>query len=264
MSPNGVRTLVAVALSLALLAGTADAAVAPPRCWKGKAGCTHTATPHWNLRTFTGSVSVVGTRPNALTCADVQSGAREEIVAGRYTVKFSLDKDLSDSRIGANAQRLPTTSKPLILAFRATSTTHERVRTLTPTGDGQGCTETFRDCDATKNSLVGDQLDVFIRSKRVIQETPGDFIQSHFLECAETPSNVSLLPDDAVEGKFMAEDSTLRAFRHRDTVVTHGRDHQIGDGNTSIAISGKLTYTRTIHACTRYPFTKARCRNARG
>jgi hypothetical protein len=264
MSPNGVRTLLAVAFSLALVAATADAAVSPPRCWKGKAGCTHTSTPHWKLRTFTGSVSVVGTRPNALTCADVQGGAREEIVAGRYTIKFALDKDLSDSRIGANAQTLPTTSKPLVLALRATSTTHEKVRTLTPTGDGQTCTETFRDCDASKPSLVADQLDVFIRSKRVIQETSGDWIQAHFLECAETGTMVSLLPDDAVEGKFMSEDSTLTAFRHRDTVVTHGRDHQIGDGNTSIAISGKLTYTRTIHACTRYPRTKARCRDARG
>jgi hypothetical protein len=256
--------LLAVALSSALLAATADAAVAPPKCWKGRAGCTHTSKPHWNLRTFNGSVSVVGTRSSALTCADVQGGAREEIVAGRYTVKFALDRELSDSRIGANAQKLPTTSKPLVLALRATSTTHETVRTLAPTGDGQTCTETTRDCDASKTSLVGDELDVFIRSKRVIQETAGDFIQSRLLECAETPVMVSLLPDDAVDGKFMSEDSTLTAFRHRDTVVTHGRDHQVGDGNTSITIGGKLIYTRTIHACTRYPLAKARCRDARG
>ena len=98
----------------------------------------------------------------------------------------------------------------------------------------------------------------------MIQETPGDFIKSRFLECAETPTSASLLPDDPVEGKFMSEASSLRAFRHRDTVVTQGRDHQIGDGSTSITVSGKLTYGRSIRACTRYPFTKPRCRTARG
>jgi hypothetical protein len=256
--------LVAAALGVALLAGTADATVAPPKCWKGKAGCTHTATPHWNLRSFDGTVSVVGTRQAALSCADVANGAREEVVAGRYTVRFALDKDLSDSRVPANAQKLPTTSKPLILALNVTSTTHETVRALSPNGDGQTCTESFRDCDISKTSLVGDQLDVFVRGRRVIQESPGDFVQSGLLECAETPTTVSLLPDDALDGKFMSEPSTFNAFRHRSTVVTHGRDHQIGDGNTSVAISGRLTYSRTIHACTRYPRIKARCRDARG
>ena len=32
----------------------------------------------------------------------------------------------------------------------------------------------------------------------------------------------------------------------------------------STQVTGKLTYERTIRACTRYPRTKARCRAARG
>ena len=257
MPPYGVVALIAAIVAVAV--PVADAAVNPPACWKGKAGCTHTSTPSWDLRTFTGSASVVGTRQNALTCADVANGAKEEIVAGRYSVKFALRRDLSDTLVAANAQQLPTTSKPLVLALAVTSTTHERVRTLNP-----DCTETFRDCDMSKTSNVADSLDVFVRAKRVIQETPGDFIQSRFLECAETSTMPSLLPDDALDGKFMSEDSTFSAFRHRDTVVTHGRDRQIGDGNTSIDLSGKLTYARTVRACTRYPLTKPRCRTARG
>jgi hypothetical protein len=259
MLPNGVRTLLAAALAVSLFAAVADAAVAPPRCWKGKAGCTHTATPHWNLRTDAGTVSVVGTRPNTLTCADVASGPREEIVEGRYKVEFTLDPKSSQSLIPANAQKLPTTSKPLKLAFDVTSTTHEKIRTL-----NQDCSESFRDCDKTDTSRAGDTLDVFIRAGRVIQETRGDFIKSRLLECAETPTMTSLLPDDPLEGKLMSEDSSLRAFNHRDAVVTHGRDRQIGDGNTSIDVSGKLTYGRSIRACTRYPLIKERCRTARG
>src|SRR3954447_16274319 len=236
MRPNGVRTLVALALALSFIPlASASGAVTPPQCWKGKSGCTHTATPHWNLKTFTGSVSVIGTRPQALTCADVANGPREEIVSGRYAVKFTLDARASQSRIGADAKEQPITSKPLKLVFDVSSTTHEQVRTLTPAGDGN-CTETFRDCDKTNVSRASDTLDVFVRSRSVIQETPGDFIKSRFLECAETPAMASLLPDDPVEGKFMSEASSLRAFRHRDTVVTQGRDHQIGDGNTGITV----------------------------
>ena len=264
MRPNGVWAVLAAAVALSLLPLAADAAVAPPKCWKGRAGCTHTAVPHWNLRTFDGSVSVVGTRPPQLTCADAVSGPREEIVEGRYVVKLTLDPGSSQSRIAANAQELPTTSKPLKLSFDVSSATHEQVRTLTPDAGGQGCTESFRDCDRSSTSRAGDSLDVFIRSRSVIQETPGDFVKSRFLECAETPTMASLLPDDPLDGKFMSEDSTLAAFRHRDTVVTHGRDHQIGDGATSVEISGKLTYTRSIRACTRYPLAKPRCRTARG
>src|SRR4051794_26114686 len=131
MRPNGVGMLVAMAFVLSLIPlATADGAVAPPKCWKGKSGCTHTSTPHWNLRTFAGNVSVVGTRPQALTCADVASGAREEIVAGRYEVKFTLDRRASQSRVAADAQKQPITSKPLKLVFDVSSTTHERVRTL--------------------------------------------------------------------------------------------------------------------------------------
>src|SRR5689334_24470119 len=101
MPLDGVRVLVVAALLLSLVtAVTADAAVRPPKCWKGKRGCTHTATPHWNLRTFNGTVGVVGTRASSLTCADVANGARDEIVAGRYAVTFTLDRDLSDSRVG--------------------------------------------------------------------------------------------------------------------------------------------------------------------
>jgi hypothetical protein len=253
--------LLAAALAVSLFAAVAvaDAAVAPPKCWKGKAGCTHTATPHWNLTTDAGTVSVVGTRPNTLTCADVASGPKEEIVEGRYKAEFTLDPKRSQSLIPANAQKLPTTSKPLELAFNVTSTTHEKIRTL-----NQDCSESFRDCDKTGTSRAGDTLDVFIRAGRVIQETPGDFIKSRLLECAETPTMASLLPEDPLEGEFMSEDSSLRAFSHRDAVVSHGRDHQIGDGNTSIAVSGKLTYVRSIRACTRYPLTRQRCRTARG
>src|SRR3954469_567286 len=264
MPPNGVRTLFAVALVVALVPlAAAQAAVAPPKCWKGKSGCTHTATPHWNLKTFTGSVSVIGSRPQTLTCADVANGPREEIVSGRYAVKFTLDPKASQSLIGADAKQQPITSRPLKLVFDVSSTTHEQVRTLTPAGDGN-CAETFRDCDQTSASRASDTLDVFVRSRSVIQETPGDFIKSRFLECAETPTSASLLPDDPLEGKFMSEASSLRAFRHREVVATHGRDHQIGDGNTSITVSGKLTYGRSIRACTRYAFTKPRCRTARG
>jgi hypothetical protein len=259
MRPNGVRALLVAALAVSVFAAVANAAVAPPRCWKGKAGCTHTAIPHWNLMTFGGSASVTGTRPSTLTCADVASGPKDEIVEGRYTVEFTLDPKSSQSLVPADAQKLPTTSKPLKLAFDVTSTTHERIRTL-----NQDCSESFRDCDKTETSRAGDTLDVFIRAARVIQETPGDFIKSRFLECAETPTMPSLLPDDPVEGKFMSQDSSLRAFSHRDTVVTHGRDHQIGDGNTSLAVSGRLTYGRSIRACTRYPLTRQRCRTARG
>ena len=263
MRPNGVGKVVAIAAVLALVPLTADAAVAPPKCWKGKAGCRHTATPHWNLRTFTGTADVNGTRAKSLTCADVASGPRDEIVAGHYTVRMALKRAQSKTRIGADADKNPVTSKPLALSLLVTSTTHERVRTLAPNPDGT-CTETFRDCDKTDESTKQDTLDVFVRGKRVIQETPGDWIKSAFLECAETPTAPSLLPDDPLDGKFMSEDSTLRAFRHRDTVVTHGRDRQIGDGSTSIALSGKLTYARSIRACTTYPLARTRCRTARG
>jgi hypothetical protein len=262
MRPNGVlATLVAIAV-VAAVPVLAEAAVAPPACWKGKPGCVHTSTPHWNLLTFGGTVSVVGTRNNALTCADVAAGPREEIVAGRYTVKLALDRARSQTRIAANADKLPTTSKPLEIALNVTSTTRERIRTLTPAGDT--CTETFRDCEKSDTSTAKDSLDVFVRARRILQETPGDWINNRFLECAETPDMVSLLPTEPMDVKFMSEPSTFRAFRHRGTTVTHGRDRQIGDGATSIEVSGKLTYARTIRACTKYPLTRSRCRTARG
>jgi hypothetical protein len=260
MRPNGVGAV--VALVVAAVVPAADAAVAPPSCWKGQLGCVHTRTPHWSVRSFTGSVSVVGTRPNALTCADVAGGAREEIVAGRYTVRFVLDRPKSQTRVAADAHKLPITSKPLKLAFDVTSTTHERVRTLTPTADG--CTEAFRECDKSKASNARDTLDVFVRARRVVQETPGDFIKSRLLECAETPDMTSLLPPDPLDAKFMSEASTMRAFRHRNTIVNHGTDRQIGDGSTSIAAKSRLTYARSIRACTSYPLTRRRCRTARG
>ena len=263
MRPNGVSAVLAAALALALVPLAADAAVAPPKCWKGKVGCRHTSTPHWALQTFSGSASVVGTRPPAVTCADAAGGPREEIVAGRYTVKFSLKRATSQTRIAADAQKRPFTSTPLKLTFLVTSTTHERVRTLTANGDGT-CTESFRDCDKATSSTARDSLNVFARNRRVIQETPGDFLKTAFLECAETPTMTSLLPDDPIGEQFMSEASTLRAFNHRDTVVTTGRDRQIGDGSTSIAVSGKLTYARSIRACTTYPLTRTRCRTARG
>jgi hypothetical protein len=263
MRPNGVRTLLATAFVLAAIPAVTEAAVAPPKCWKGKAGCRHTSTPHWNLRTFTGTADVNGTRPNSLTCADVQQGPRDEIVAGHYTVKMSLKRSLSQTRIGADANKNPITSKPLQLSLLVTGTTHERVRTLTSNGNGT-CAETFRDCDRTDQSTKQDTLDLFVRSRSVIQETPGDWIKSAFIECAETPTTPSLLPDDPLDAKFMSERSSLRIFRHPDTTVTHGRDRQIGDGNTSIAVSGKLTYARSIRACTTYPLTKTRCRTAKG
>jgi hypothetical protein len=251
--------VVAAALSLIPLA-SADGAVAPPKCWKGSKGCTHTATPHWNVLSFTGTAGVVGARAPTATCADTP---KDEIVSGRYTVEFALDRKASQTRIAANAQKNPTTSKSLKLVFNVTSATHERVRTLTPAGDGT-CTESFRDCDKTDSSRKSDKLDVFVRSNRIVQETPGDFIKPAFLECAATPTSASLLPDDPLEGMFMSEQSSRSAFRHRDTVVTHGRDRQIGDGNTSIELSGKVTYGRSIRACTRYPLTKQRCRTAHG
>jgi hypothetical protein len=264
MRPNGVRTLLVVtAVVLGAAVGVADAAVAPPKCWKGRSGCEHTSTPHWNLRTFAGTVSVVGSRPQSLTCADVADGAREEIVSGRYTVKFALDRKASQTRVGSDAQKQPITSKPLALVFDVAATTHERVRQLSPNGDGT-CTEAFRDCDKNADSRAKDSLNVVVRGRQVIQETPGDFIRSRFLECAETPTSASLLPDDPVGEEFMTEASSLRAFRHRDTVVTHSRDRQIGDGATSIEITGELTYARTIRACTTYPLARTRCRTARG
>jgi hypothetical protein len=250
-------------LVAAAIPAVSDAAVAPPKCWKGKAGCRHTSTPHWNLRTFTGTADVNGTRPNSLTCADVQQGPREEIVAGHYTVKRRLKRSESQTRVAADAKKNPVTSKPLNLSLLVTSTTHERVRTLAPNGDGT-CTETFKDCDKTDASTKKDTLDVFVRSRSVIQETPGDWIKSAFLECAETPTAPSLLPDDPLDGKFMSEPHSLRIFRHPSTTVTHGRDRQIGDGNTSIAVSGRLTYARSIRACTTYPLSRTRCRTARG
>lgn len=255
--------LVATAFVLAAIPAVTDAAVAPPKCWKGKAGCRHTSTPRWNLRTFTGTADVNGTRPNALTCADVANGPRDEIVAGHYTVKMSLKRSESQTRIGADANKNPITSKPLEIKLAVTSTTHERVRTLTSNGDGT-CSESFRDCDKTDASTKSDTLDVFVRSRSVIQETPGEWIKSAFLECAESATTPSLLPDDPLDGKFMSEPHSLRIFRHPDTTVNHGRDRQIGDGNTSIAVSGELTYARTIRACTTYPLARTRCRTAHG
>jgi hypothetical protein len=263
MRPNGVRTLLVAAAVLSLVPVVADAAVAPPKCWKGKAGCRHTSTPHWNLQAFTGSASVNGTRPGSLTCADVAGGAREEIVQGRYVVKFSLNRVKSQTRVGADAQKRPLTSSPLKLAFAVTSTTHERVRSLAPNGDGT-CTETFRDCDKASNSTARDSLKLFVRNRQVIEEMPGDFLGRAFLECAETPTMTSLLPEDPLGEEFMDEDGSLAAFRHRDTRTSHGHDHQIGDGSTSLAVSGRLTYVRSIRACTTYPQTKTRCRTARG
>src|SRR4051794_33691999 len=111
MGPNGVRALVAAALIVSLLPlAAADATVAPPKCWKGRTGCTHTATPHWNVLGFAGSASVVGTRSAGATCAPAP---KEEIVAGRYTVKFALDRKASQTLIGPDAQKNPTTSKSL-------------------------------------------------------------------------------------------------------------------------------------------------------
>jgi hypothetical protein len=264
MRPNGVWVVVATAVVLALVPLAADAAVAPPKCWKGKAGCRHTSTPHWNLRTFVGNVDVNGTRTNALTCSDVAGGAREEIVAGHYVVKFSLNRASSQTRVAADADKNPITgAKPLALAFAVTSTTHERVRQLAPNGDGT-CTETFRDCDRTSTSTAKDSLDIVTRNRRVVQTTPGDFIKSRFLECAEAQTMPSFLPDDPLGENFMTESSRPAAFKHKDTAVRHSRDRQIGDGSTSIAVSGNLTYIRTIRACTTYPLTRTRCRTARG
>jgi hypothetical protein len=264
MGPNGVRAVLAVAFALALIPlAAAQGAVTPPKCWKGKAGCVHTSTPRWNVTGFNGTVAVVGTKTNGLTCADVANGAREEIVAGRYSVKFALNPARSQTRIAANAQKLPATSKPLALRFNVARTTHEQIRKLTPNGDGT-CTESTRDCDKSDSSTAADTLDVFIRSKRVVQETRGDFIKPAFLECAETPEMGSLLPVEPLDGKFMSETSQLAAFRHRDTLVTQGRDRQIGDGSTTVAISGKVTYARSIRACTTYPLARTRCRTARG
>jgi hypothetical protein len=253
----------AFALALIPLA-SAQGAVTPPKCWQGKAGCVHTSTPHWNVTGFNGTVSVVGTKPSSLTCADTANGPREEIVSGGYTVKFTLDRPRSKTRIAANAHKLPTTSKPLALRFNVTRTTHEQVRKLTPNADGSGCTESTRDCDKSDTSTAADTLDVFIRTQRVVQETPGNFIKPSFLECAETPEMGSLLPVEPLDGKFMSETSRLAAFRHRDTVVTHERDRQIGDGSTTVAVSGKVTYARSIRACTTYPLARQRCRTARG
>jgi hypothetical protein len=263
MRPNGVWAVLLAAMTLALIPLAADGAVAPPKCWMGKPGCTHTAIPHWNLTRLNGSVSVVGTRPPSLTCADVSGGAREEIVAGRYTATFTLDRKASQSRIAADANKRPITSTPLKLVFNVASTTHERVRRLEPAADGN-CTESFRDCDKTDNSRASDSLDVFVRARRVIQEMSGDFVKSRLLECAETPTMASLLPDDPLEGKFMSEDSTFRVFASRDGHVTTSSNRQIGDGSTSIDTSAELSYARSIRACTRYPLTKARCRTARG
>jgi hypothetical protein len=265
MRPYGVLSVVLTALALALIPiATAQSAVTPPKCWKGKAGCRHTSTPRWNLTGFGGTVTVVGTKPKSLTCADVTAGAKEEIVAGRYTAKFTLDRARSKTLIPANADKLPTTSKPLDVHFNVTSTTHEQVRTLTPSSDPAGCTETFRDCNKPDSSTATDTLDVFIRTGRVIQETRGDFIQPRQLECAETPEMGSLLPSDALNGKLVSETSTAAAFRHRDTDKSFGRDRQIGDGSVSMTLSGKLTYARSIRACTTYPLTRTRCRTARG
>lgn len=265
MRPNGVLSVIVAALALALIPiATAQSAVDPPKCWKGKAGCRHTSTPFWNLTGFGGTVSVVGTKPKSLTCADVTSAPKEEIVAGRYTAKFTLDRARSETRIASDADKLPTTSKPLDVHFNVTSTTHEQIRTLTPSSDPAGCTETFRDCDKSDSSTATDTLDVFIRTGRVIQETRGDFVQPRLLECAETPDMGSLLPSDALGGELVSETSSAAAFRHRDTVKTFGRDRQIGDGSVSIVLSGKLTYARSIRACTTYPLTRTRCRTARG
>src|SRR4051795_3429816 len=111
MQPNGVRTLLVVLALVLATAVAADAAVAPPKCWKGKTGCRHRQTPHWNLRTFTGIADVNGTRPNSLTCADVQQGARDEVVAVHYKVKMSLKRAESQTRIGVDAHNNPITSK---------------------------------------------------------------------------------------------------------------------------------------------------------
>jgi hypothetical protein len=265
MRSNGVSAVLLTALALALIpVATADSAVAPPACWKGNAGCRHTSTPHWSLTSYRGTVSVVGTKQKTLTCADVVAGPKEEIVAGRYMAKFALDAARSDRRIAADAKKQPTTSKPLDLHFNITSTTHEQIRTLTPSADPAGCTETFRDCNNTKTTTATDTLDVFIRTRRVIQETRGDFIQPRLLECAETPDMSSLLPSDALNGKLVSESSRLTTFRHRGSVVPFGGDHQIGDGAVSVSTAGKLTYARSIRACTTYPLTRTRCRTARG
>lgn len=264
MSPPGVRTLLAAALALSLVTAlAAQAATTPPPCWKGRAGCTHTSTPSWGVSAFSGTVSVVGTRRNSLTCAAVANGAKEEIVAGRYTVDFKLRPAKSGKRIGSDAQKLPRTTTSLRLPLDVTSKTHERLRTLTPTGDGQ-CAETFRDCDKSETSTAADRLTVFVRARRVIQETAGAFVQSRLLECAATPDMTSLLPADALESTLVSEDSAPSHFHHRGTAIPIGSDRQVGDGDTTIAISGRLTYARFIHACTRYPRTRARCSDARG
>jgi len=251
------------ALALALTPVAADA-VTPPKCWKGARGCKHSATPSWNLTTFGGSVSSVGTRPKTLTCADLAGKPREEIVEGRYTVAFKLDPSRSELRVGADRSKQPKTADPLSLRFTVTQTTHEVVRTLTPTADGASCTESARACDKSGTVSGTDRLDVFTRNARVNHNFGGTFVNNSFLECAATPDMASLLPSNPLDGSLLTRSDGLSVFRHRSAVVTDGRDRQLGDGSTTVAIKSKLTYARTIRACTFYAGTKKRCRTARG
>ena len=264
MRPNGVSAIVLAAVALALIPLGAAQAVTPPKCWKGAAGCRHSETPSWDLTSFSGSVSAVGTRPPRLTCADLAGAPRDEIIEGRYTVAFKLDRARSETRVGVDAARQPKTADPLSLRFAVTQTTHELVRTLTPSADGTACTEATRSCD--KSGTVGgtDRLDVFTRNRRVNQNFGGTFVNNSFLECAGSADVPSLLPSDPLDGSFLTRTDGLSTFRHRSVVVTTARDRQIGDGSTSINLKGKLTYARSIRACTYYAGTKKRCRTARG
>jgi hypothetical protein len=259
--------LVTFAFAFALIALTtsASAATTYPVCWKGNAGCKHSLTSSWELTTFNGSVTASRTRDATLTCADAASGPKEEVVSGRYAVSFTLNPQSSKQIIRSDAAGRPRTPFALNLRFNVARLTHEKIRTVTPKGDGT-CTESTRDCDKTGTPLTKpDKLTVATTKRTVNQRMAGDFIESVTVPCAPDSATVkTVLPSTGpMFGTYLDEATGLRNFQHKTTVVVAGRTDMPGNGEVTSEVRARLSYERIRRACSYYSKSQKRCRTTR-
>jgi hypothetical protein len=257
---------IAFALAVVALTTSASAATTYPACWKGKAGCKHSLTPSWELETFSGSVTASHTRAATLTCADAASGTKEEVVSGRYSVSFTLNPQSSKQIVRSDASGRPRTPFALNLRFNVARITHEKIHTVTPTGNGT-CSESTRDCDKTGTPLTRpDKLTVETRNRNVNQRMAGHFIEDVTVGCAPPTATVNtLLPTGGpLFGSYLDEATGLSNFKHKTTVVVSNRIDRPGNGEVTSAVRARLTYQRILRACSYYSKSQKRCRTTRG
>jgi hypothetical protein len=230
-----MRRLLAIAVTLALVPVASPAAAATPKA-------------KWELETFTGSVTATRTRDATLTCADAVDGAKEEVVSGRYAVSFTLNPQTSKQVVRSDKKGRPRTPFALNLRFNIARITREKIRTLTPNGDGT-CTETFRDCEKTGTPLTKpDKLTVETSGRTVNQRLGGDFIDAVAIPCApDSATPNTLLPSSGpLFGNFLDEDTGLSNFKHRTTVVVASRSDRPGNGEVTSLVKARLTYKRIL------------------